>query len=99
MILLFRFVQGPLMYQTNTAIFSSYRGGGSGHEPFTFGYIGQGGLCACVVGDVFAAPSPLTIYKAIKTCAHEQNNGGGALLIVTNYTGKHKISVLNRVFF
>ena len=32
-------------------------GGGSGHLPVFVGYVGQGLLNACAVGDVFASPS------------------------------------------
>ena len=32
-------------------------GGGSGHLPIFTGYVGQGLLDACAIGDVFASPS------------------------------------------
>lgn len=58
-------------------------GGGSGHEPAHTGYVGQGGLDAAVVGDVFTSPTPDAIFEAIKTV----DSGNGVLLIIKNYTG------------
>lgn len=58
-------------------------GGGSGHEPAHAGYVGTGMLDAAVCGDVFASPSQVQIYHAIKaTCGQK-----GVLLIVKNYSG------------
>lgn len=58
-------------------------GGGSGHEPAHAGYVGAGMLDAAVCGDVFASPSQVQIYHAIKaTCGQK-----GVLLIVKNYSG------------
>lgn len=58
-------------------------GGGSGHEPAHGGYVGKGMLDAAVCGDVFASPSQVQVYHAIKeTCGKN-----GALLIVKNYSG------------
>ncbi len=58
-------------------------GGGSGHEPAHAGYVGKGMLDAAVCGDIFASPSQVQVYQAIK------NNSGkkGTLLIVKNYSG------------
>lgn len=58
-------------------------GGGSGHEPAHAGYIGTGMLDAAVCGDVFASPSQIQIYQAIKATASRK----GTLLIIKNYTG------------
>ncbi|WP_322904173.1 dihydroxyacetone kinase subunit DhaK [Paenibacillus campi] len=58
-------------------------GGGSGHEPAHAGYIGKGMLDAAVCGDVFASPSQIQVYQAIKATAGQQ----GALLIIKNYSG------------
>ncbi len=58
-------------------------GGGSGHEPAHAGFIGKGMLDAAVCGDVFASPSQIQIYKAIKATASEK----GTLLIIKNYSG------------
>lgn len=58
-------------------------GGGSGHEPAHAGFIGKGMLDAAVCGDIFASPSQIQVYQAIKETAGE----AGALLIVKNYSG------------
>lgn len=58
-------------------------GGGSGHEPAHAGFIGKGMLDAAVCGDVFASPSQIQIYQAIKATASEK----GTLLIIKNYSG------------
>ncbi|MDR2588359.1 MAG: dihydroxyacetone kinase subunit DhaK [Spirochaetales bacterium] len=58
-------------------------GGGSGHEPAHAGYIGKGMLDAAVCGDVFASPSQIQVYQAIKDSAGEK----GTLLIIKNYSG------------
>ena len=58
-------------------------GGGSGHEPAHAGFIGKGLLDAAVCGDVFASPSQIQVYQAIK--ATESNKG--TLLIIKNYSG------------
>lgn len=58
-------------------------GGGSGHEPAHAGFVGKGMLGAAVCGDVFASPSQVQVYNAIKACATDK----GVLLIVKNYSG------------
>ncbi|OVE66893.1 dihydroxyacetone kinase subunit DhaK [Clostridium diolis] len=58
-------------------------GGGSGHEPAHAGFIGKGMLDAAVCGDVFASPSQIQIYQAIKATCSEK----GTLLIIKNYSG------------
>ncbi|GMO41687.1 MAG: dihydroxyacetone kinase subunit DhaK [Treponemataceae bacterium] len=58
-------------------------GGGSGHEPAHAGYIGKGMLDAAVCGDVFASPSQIQVYEAIKASAGKR----GTLLIIKNYSG------------
>ena len=58
-------------------------GGGCGHEPAHGGFIGDGMLDVAVCGDVFASPSQIQIYKAIKESASEK----GTLLIIKNYSG------------
>lgn len=58
-------------------------GGGSGHEPAHAGFIGKGMLDAAVCGDIFASPSQIQIYKAIKKTASDE----GTLLIIKNYSG------------
>ncbi len=58
-------------------------GGGSGHEPAHAGFVGKGMLDAAVCGDVFASPSQIQVYKAIKETASDK----GTLLIIKNYSG------------
>lgn len=58
-------------------------GGGSGHEPAHAGFVGKGMLDAAVCGDVFASPSQVQVYNAIKRCATDK----GVLLIIKNYSG------------
>ncbi|WP_419742501.1 dihydroxyacetone kinase subunit DhaK [Paraclostridium dentum] len=58
-------------------------GGGSGHEPAHAGFVGKGMLDAAVCGDMFASPSQIQIYNAIK----ETSSNKGTLLIIKNYSG------------
>lgn len=58
-------------------------GGGSGHEPAHAGFVGAGMLDAAVCGDVFASPSQVQVYRAIRAT---QGNKG-TLLIIKNYSG------------
>ena len=58
-------------------------GGGSGHLPLFTGYIGEGLLDSCAIGNVFASPSVEEISSAIK----EANSGKGVLCIYGNYGG------------
>lgn len=58
-------------------------GGGSGHLPLFLGYIGEGMLDGCSVGEVFASPSVndmLSVTKAV-------DNGAGVLYLYGNYGG------------
>ncbi|MFP7479489.1 dihydroxyacetone kinase subunit DhaK [Terribacillus saccharophilus] len=67
--------------QTNKVTLIS--GGGSGHEPSHAGFVGEGMLDAAVCGDMFASPSQIQVYQAIKETAGEK----GTLLIIKNYSG------------
>lgn len=58
-------------------------GGGSGHEPMHFGFVGSGMLDVAVPGAVFASPSAPQIRSAAQSVATE----AGVLFIVKNYTG------------
>ncbi|WP_152392090.1 dihydroxyacetone kinase subunit DhaK [Paenibacillus guangzhouensis] len=58
-------------------------GGGSGHEPAHAGFVGRGMLDVAVCGDVFASPSQIQVYQAIRNSASSQ----GTLLIIKNYSG------------
>lgn len=58
-------------------------GGGSGHLPVFLGYVGQGMLDGCAVGNVFASPSSETMLEMIKAC----DDGSGVLCLYGNYGG------------
>ena len=58
-------------------------GGGSGHEPAHAGFVGTGMLDAAVCGDIFASPSQIQVYNALKMTASKK----GTLMIVKNYSG------------
>lgn len=58
-------------------------GGGSGHEPGFFGYVGEGLADAVAIGNVFAAPPPEPILAA--TLAADA--GAGVLHIFGNFSG------------
>ena len=58
-------------------------GGGSGHLPIFTGYVGQGLLDACAIGDVFASPSVDQMADAMR----EANGGAGVLRLYGNYGG------------
>lgn len=58
-------------------------GGGSGHEPAHAGFVGYGMLDAAVCGDIFASPSQIQVYQAIRRVATES----GVLVLIKNYSG------------
>lgn len=58
-------------------------GGGSGHLPVFLGYVGQGMLDGCAVGDVFNSPSSEQMLEVTKRI----NGGKGVLYIYGNYGG------------
>ncbi|CAG0922707.1 unnamed protein product [Notodromas monacha] len=60
-------------------------GGGSGHEPFSAGYVGKGMLTAAVPGPIFASPPMQQTYPLIRHLA--QYEPSGILVFVFNYTG------------
>ena len=57
--------------------------GGSGHLPVFLGYVGQGLLDGCAVGNVFASPSSQKMADMIKAC----DFGSGVLCLYGNYGG------------
>ena len=58
-------------------------GGGSGHEPMQACYVGKGMLDAAVAGEIFTAPPPDQIHRAmLEVDGHE-----GILLVVNNFAG------------
>jgi phosphoenolpyruvate---glycerone phosphotransferase subunit DhaK len=58
-------------------------GGGSGHLPVFLGYVGQGMLDGCAVGDVFASPSAEQMFEVTK----QIHGGKGVVYIYGNYSG------------
>jgi dihydroxyacetone kinase-like protein len=58
-------------------------GGGSGHLPLFLGYVGEGMLDGCAVGDVFQSPSSDQMLNVTK----EIDQGAGVLYIFGNYNG------------
>ncbi len=58
-------------------------GGGSGHLPVFLGYVGDGMLDACAVGNVFASPAYTKMADAIRAV----DRGSGVLCLFGNYGG------------
>ena len=58
-------------------------GGGSGHLPLFLGYVGDGMLDGCAVGEVFQSPSAEDMYEVTKAV----NRGAGVLYLFGNYSG------------
>lgn len=58
-------------------------GGGSGHEPAFFGYLGRGLADGVAVGNVFASPSATPVVEV----GREVDHGDGVLLLYGNYEG------------
>ena len=57
--------------------------GGSGHLPVFLGYVGEGLLDGCTVGNVFASPSSEKMAEMIREC----DFGEGVLCLYGNYGG------------
>lgn len=57
--------------------------GGSGHLPMFLGYVGDGLLDGCAVGNVFASPSAQNMFEMIKAV----DQGAGVLCLYGNYGG------------
>ena len=73
-----RAVDGPRPGKVGLVI-----GGGSGHEPGFFGYVGRGLADAVAIGNVFAAPPPDPILAATMAA----DGGAGVLHIFGNFSG------------
>ncbi|WP_206514614.1 dihydroxyacetone kinase subunit DhaK [Brevibacillus marinus] len=58
-------------------------GGGSGHEPMFLGFAGEGLADGVAIGNVFAAPTPDTVYEVAKAA----DSGKGVLFVYGNYAG------------
>lgn len=57
--------------------------GGSGHLPTFLGYVGDGLIDGCAVGNVFASPSAKKMEETIRAC----DFGSGVLCLYGNYGG------------
>lgn len=57
--------------------------GGSGHLPVFLGYVGEGLLDGCAIGNVFASPSASKMEAMIRAC----DKGAGVLCLYGNYGG------------
>ncbi len=57
--------------------------GGTGHEPYVSGLVGEGMADIAVIGDVFATPGPAACIEANKLA----EKGCGVLLLVNNHVG------------
>lgn len=58
-------------------------GGGSGHEPAFFGWVGPGFADAAAVGNIFASPSAETCIEVVRSLDRPE----GALFLFGNYEG------------
>ncbi|MFV0335335.1 MAG: bifunctional sugar-binding transcriptional regulator/dihydroxyacetone kinase subunit DhaK [Tropicimonas sp.] len=58
-------------------------GGGAGHDPCFWGYVGPGMADAVAIGNIFAAPPPGPILD----CTRAVDGGAGVLHIFGNYSG------------
>lgn len=58
-------------------------GGGSGHLPVFLGYVGEGLLDGCAIGNVFAGPRAADCQLAMEQC----DSGAGVLALYGNYGG------------
>lgn len=58
-------------------------GGGAGHEPAFWGYVGPGLCDAAVIGNIFASPPPDPIIAATRAV----EGGAGVLYIYGNFSG------------
>jgi dihydroxyacetone kinase-like protein len=58
-------------------------GGGFGHLPLFAGYVGEGFLDSCAVGNVFAGPAGDDVLAALKAA----DRGAGVLSVLGNYGG------------
>lgn len=68
---------------TKTGKVAVVTAGGSGHLPLFLGYVGDGLLDGCAVGEVFASPSSETMAEMIRAC----DQGAGVLALYGNYNG------------
>lgn len=80
-----RFRVVTLKHQDGSGKVAIIGGGGSGHEPFAAGMVGDGMLHGAVAGGVFASPPATHVLYAITQLY--KHYSGGVLVIIGNYTG------------
>jgi len=70
-----------LSQPSSTARVGIVSGGGSGHLPLFTGYVGEGLLDACAIGNVFEGPSVDVCMESIQLA----DRGKGVLCLYGNY--------------
>lgn len=70
-------------YETKPGKVGIVTAGGSGHLPLFLGYVGEGLLDGCAVGEVFASPAAEKMTDMIRAC----DSGAGVLCLYGNYNG------------
>lgn len=58
-------------------------GGGAGHEPLFFGFVGKGLADAAICGNLYNAPDPLSIYETAKAVSTDK----GVIFLYGTYPG------------
>lgn len=70
-----------LQKKQETMLVPIMSGGGSGHEPAHFGYVGDGMLTGAICGELFVPPKAADILKAISLV----NHSNGVFIIIKNF--------------
>lgn len=80
---LYQLGKSRILYNSlqDSSVIPILSGGGSGHDPAHYGYIGQGMLSAAIAGDLFTPPSYSEILEAIRFL----NKGNGVFIIIKNF--------------
>ena len=80
---LYQLGKSRILYNSlqDSSVIPILSGGGSGHDPAHYGYIGQGMLSAAIAGDLFTPPSYSEILEAIRFL----NKGNGVFIIINHY--------------
>ena len=75
--------QLPVIYhnQHDSSVVPIISGGGSGHEPAHFGYVGDGMLAAAISGPIFVPPCAEHILETIRFL----HRGKGVFVIIKNF--------------
>lgn len=70
-----------LQRKKETMLVPIISGGGSGHEPAHFGYVGEGMLTGALCGELFVPPKAADILQAISLV----NHSNGIFIIIKNF--------------